>query len=293
MKLAMMLLALMLNLGIVPRDSLLVVDWNLENFFDCKDSGGADREWTPQGGRHWTKSRFNAKCEAVAKVLLRVCDRFGRLPDIVTVQEIENRQVLKSLLQSTALQKLDYAIVHYDSPDKRGIDCGLLYRKSRLKLTGSAPKHITDSTGATINTRDILSARFEFDSLTFAVLVNHHPSKLGGKDEKRRAAFSRMEFLCDSLQADGCLRVLCVGDFNDDLWHEGGKGTIKYNGEWEKIDGCFARGFRNCVETVFDDPMLSEPDRRWGGTKPRRTYVGPRYQGGVSDHYPIVLELSL
>ncbi|MDY6444058.1 MAG: endonuclease, partial [Bacteroidales bacterium] len=72
-----------------------------------------------------------------------------------------------------------------------------------------------------------------------------------------------------------------------DLWGRGG-GTIKYNGKWEKIDGGFAEGFPRVREAVFDDPLLLEEDKAFGGMKPRRTFVGPRYMGGVSDHLPVV-----
>jgi hypothetical protein len=137
--------------------------------------------------------------------------------------------------------------------------------------------------------RDILLA--EFDSLD--ILVNHHPSKVGGDSERRRAiAQRRMRDVMDSLQASGHGRIVSVGDFNDNVWGSpGAPGTIKYNGAWEKIDGYFARGLK-VRESVFADPLLSERDRSFGGTKPRRAFVGPRYNGGVSDHYPIVLWLK-
>ena len=255
------------------QDSLLVMFWNVENFFDYRS------ENKPQ---YWTKRRFQAKCDAVAKTLLRVADRYGRLPDAVGFAEVENAFVLRQLVSETALRKLDYRIVHYESPDHRGIDCALLCRRSTLPLRGSAPKHVPDSAGGVMATRDILLA--EFDSL--AILVNHHPSQLGGKDERRELALSRLRALTDSLRAAGQRRTLAVGDFNQDLW--GGQGTLKYNGKWEKIDGGFAEGFLRVREEVFDDPILLEADKAFGGSKPRRTFVGPRYVGGVSDHLPVV-----
>ncbi|NLZ18659.1 MAG: endonuclease/exonuclease/phosphatase family protein [Bacteroidales bacterium] len=261
------------------RDSLLVVFWNVENFFDYRS------ENKPQ---YWTKGRFYCKCDAVAKTLLRIADRYGRLPDAVGFAEVENAFVLRQLCSATALRKLDYAIVHYDSPDHRGIDCALLCRRSTLPLRDSAPKHVPDSAGGILATRDILLA--EFDSL--AILVNHHPSQLGGKDDRRRTAFSRMEALADSLRAAGGERILSMGDFNEERWGKrDAPGTIKYNGGWEKIDGGFAYGFSRVREEVFADPLLLERDAAFGGTKPRRTFVGPRYRGGVSDHFPVVFVL--
>jgi hypothetical protein len=263
-----------------PADSLLVVSWNVENFLDYR---------TDSTGRH-TSGRFYAKCNAVAKTLLLIGERCGRLPDAVALMEVGDRFVLERLVYSTPLRKLDYSIVHYDSPDRRGIDCALLYRRSRLRLQNSARKPLLDSAGAVMPTRDILVA--EFDSL--AILVNHHPSKVGADSERRRAiAMSRMLAVMDSLAASGTPNILSVGDFNDDVWHDGSPGTIKYNGAWEKIDGHFARGALGVRESVFADPALSEPDRSYGGLKPRRAFVGPRWNAGVSDHYPIVLAVKL
>ncbi|MBQ9660278.1 MAG: endonuclease/exonuclease/phosphatase family protein [Bacteroidales bacterium] len=258
-----------------PQDSLLFVFWNVENFFDYHSTG------KPQ---YWTAGRFYAKCDGIAKTLLRIADRYGRLPDAVGFAEVENGFVLHQLLSATALRKLDYRIVHFDSPDHRGIDCALLCRRSTLPMRRSAPKHVPDSTGGVMATRDILLA--EFDSL--AVLVNHHPSQIGGKSGRRDLARERLRALTDSLRDAGTRRILSIGDFNEDVWKDG-EGTLKYNGRWEKIDGHFAEGFAHVREEVFDDPVLLEPDAAYGGQKPRRTFIGPRYRGGLSDHLPIVI----
>lgn len=273
----LLLLTLVLSAGVSAqgRDSLVVVFWNLENFFDYRSDN------KPQ---YWTKARFYAKCDGIAKTLLRIADRYGRLPDAVGFAEVENAFVLRRLLDATALRKLDYEIVHFDSPDPRGIDCALLCRRSTLPLRSGAARHVCDSAGAVIPTRDILLA--QFDSL--AILVNHHPSQLGGKADRRERARAQMRSLADSLSAAVPGRVLAVGDFNEDLWHNGG-GTLKYNGRWEKIDGHFAEGFSSVREEIFADPALLLPDAAFGGTKPRRTFVGPRYTGGISDHLPIVI----
>ena len=276
MILLLLMAALSAGTSARDRDSLLVIFWNLENFFDYRSDNG------PQ---YWTRARFYAKCDGIAKTLLRIADRYGRLPDAVGFAEVENARVLRRLLDATALRKLDYRIVHYDSPDPRGIDCALLCRRSTLPLRASAAAHVPDSAGVPLLTRDILVA--QFDSL--AVLVNHHPSQLGGKAGRRERARARMQALTDSLRAAGQRRVLAVGDFNQDLWAGGAGGTLKYNGRWEKIDGHFAEGFSAVREEIFADPTLLQPDAAFGGTKPRRTFVGPRYTGGISDHLPIVI----
>ena len=125
-------------------DSLVVMFWNVEKIieetlnlrdvrvFDYIDDGKgeSDREFSSTGERYWTKKRFHAKCDAVAKTVLWMGDRYGRLPDVIGLAEVENRGVLARLLSSTLLRKYDYAIVHRESGDRRGIDVALLYRKS-------------------------------------------------------------------------------------------------------------------------------------------------------------------
>ncbi len=302
-----------------PADSLLVVSWNVENFLDPR---------TDSTGRY-TFKRFRNKCNGISKTLLLIAGSYGRLPDAVALMEVGDRYVLERLLRDTPLRKLDYEIVHYDSPDRRGIDCALLYRRSTLGLLRSSACHLYDSSGALMRTRDILLA--EFNGMD--ILVNHHPSKVGADSERRRSvAMGRMAALMDSLAAAGHPRLLAVGDFNDDVWRQyvmlsgakhldpslalrmtdesdmvteessrmspprasqAGEGTIKYNGAWEKIDGYFARGSLDVRESVFAHWSLTEPDRSFGGAKPRRSFIGPRWNGGVSDHYPVVLWLSV
>ena len=199
--------------------------WNVENFFDWRNDSTtvSDVEFSAAGERHWTWMRFQAKANAFAKALFWVEAETGRLPDIVGLEEVENAFVLRQVLQKTALRKLDYKIVHYDSPDRRGIDVALLYRSSRLKLLDSKPCHLVDA-DTVMATRDILLCVFQrvgppvipdspssvipgppssvIPGLTgnlleerdrcpigvghdnvFAVLVNHHPSKYGGAAE--------------------------------------------------------------------------------------------------------------
>ena len=275
------------------EDSLFVMFWNVENFFDWKrDSAltsASDEEFSSFGKRRWTKRRFLAKCDNVAKTVLWIADERGSLPDVIGLAEVENRFVLDKLLSETPLRRKDYAIIHYDSPDPRGIDVALLYRKTRLKPLFSKPLKINSGGGVPLLTRDILFAGFQRSSGDRAAfLVNHHPSQLGGKDSPRQAARARLRELTDSLHAAGTARTLAVGDFNQDLWPGAPRGTLKYDGHWEKIDGAFAEGFSAVREEVFDDPLLLVPDSAFGGLKPRRTFVGPRYQGGVSDHLPVV-----
>ena len=232
--------------------------WNVENFFDWRNDSTteSDLEFSAAGERHWTWKRFQAKANAFAKSLLWVEAETGRLPDIIGLEEVENAFVLRQVLQKTALRKLDYKYVHYNSPDRRGIDVALLYRSSRLELLESKPCHLF-AADTVLATRDILLCVFRRDSAKVAVLVNHHPSKYGGAAEsepRRRIAVERLRFLADSLAAIGIDRIIAGGDFNDtpdnlvfrllepalvpmhmDHFRRG-LGTIKYDGKWDLID---------------------------------------------------------
>ena len=318
---------------LVPRDSLSVMCWNVENFFDWRNDSTtvSDAEFSSRGERHWTWKRFQAKANAFAKALFWVEGETGRLPDVVGLEEVENAFVLRRLLQKTALRKTDYKYVHYDSPDRRGIDVALLYRSSVLELVDSKPCHLYDA-DTVMATRDILLCVFwrKVDVAVtpgaprnlpepppFAVLANHHPSKYGGASEsepKRRIAVDRLRFLADSLAAEGIDRIIAGGDFNDTpdnpvflrlepalkplhtALSRRGEGTIKYDGKWDLIDHFYASpallGSGPSMR-ILRIPFLLTRDNAHSGDKPLRTYTGPRPTGGVSDHLPILLELTL
>ena len=361
--LMLMLAALMAGMfSLEPRGEVTVMFWNLENFFDFKDdvTGESDTEFSATGVRRWTKARFYRKCHAVAKTIL-----WAGVPDIVGMAEVENRFILTQLVTKTALRKLDFQIVHFDSPDPRGIDCALLYRASRLTLVSAKPCRVS---APGLQTRDILLAQFVTatgDSL--AVLVNHHPSKLGGEtDWRREVAVARLRALGDSLAAAGWARTVAIGDFNDtpdnplfarlsptfslcriknfgkDSVYGTGKpfdendvgssegggseraftrngsappergtsrhepeplpsenwrtvGSIRFNGEWQLIDLCFVSPVLADAASfsVLEPPFLTERDAAHSGDRPLRTYSGPRYLGGVSDHRPILVRLTM
>ena len=153
---------LLLWLFVAPgADTLQVMFWNVENFFDWRNDSTtvSDVEFSAAGERHWTWKWFQAKANAFAKALFWVEAETGRLPDIIGLEEVENAFVLRQVLQKTALRKLDYKYVHYDSPDHRGIDVALLYRTSRLELIDSKPCHLY-AADTVMATRDILLCVF-------------------------------------------------------------------------------------------------------------------------------------
>ena len=294
------------------RDSILTVFWNVENFFDYKDqgTGESDAEFSSMGSRHWTKRRFQAKCDNIAKSLLWIGERYGRMPVVVGFAEIENRGVLQHLLSSTLLRKHDYEIVHVDSRDRRGIDVALIYRRSSFRLE-SYSVMVPEHEGVPLATRDILHVRLGGpDGRCTSFIVNHHPSKYGGakeSEDRRNAAMMTLKHICDSLAEVSDDPVIAMGDFNDTpdgpafslidgtlenlgmKLHQQGLGTIRYEGRWELIDNFLVSPDVMTEMEVCRIPFLMTWERKHPGEKPLRTYSGPRYIGGVSDHCPIIL----
>ena len=297
------------------QDEKLVVFWNLENFFDYVDGGEgeSDREWSSTGSRRWTKTRFYTKCDAIAKTMFWIGEKYGRMPDVIGVAEVENSGVLYKLLSSSLLRKYDYKVVHYDSHDRRGIDVALLYRSSVYRKVSSSVT-VPEYDAQKLSTRDILQVCLEsVDGERINVLVNHHPSKYGGSqasESRRDAAMTAMRNLCDSLAiADSGIPVIAMGDFNDtpdgeqfrmldgvlvnkaDSLFRAGQGTIRFEGKWDLIDMFMVSGSiseKSAME-ILQLPFLMTYEKKYPGLKPLRTYSGPRYIGGVSDHCPIVL----
>lgn len=281
--------------------ALVVMFWNVENLFDPFDDPlKNDEEFTARAERNWTWDRFVRKCDGIAQVVMAAADEAGELPAVVGLAEVENRLAVSHLARKTVLSELGYGFVHRESPDERGIDVALLYRKDRLRVD------VVDSLRVPgFATRDILYVRFRENLHTFVV---HLPSKRGGArgtDGRREAALAVLGRAVDSLLAgDAEARIVVMGDFNDTRPAVPGlavppygapparPGTLKYHGRWEQIDWFFVSpALDSAAMNVFAPPFLLEPDAAWLGDKPRRTYVGPRYNGGLSDHLPIILTL--
>ena len=237
------------------------------------------------------------------------------MPDVVGFAEVENRGVLTRLLNNTLLRKQGYRVVHYDSPDRRGIDVALLYRESVFRKISSSVK-VPEYKGERLRTRYILQVCLE-DSMgqNINMIVNHHPSKYGGAEEsegRRNAAMAALKEMCDSLISLGQGQIVAMGDFNDtpdasqfrildgvlqkmsDRLFKAGEGTIRYRGKWELIDMFMVSRDLSLISRmdIVRIPFLMTYERKYPGLKPLRTYSGPRYIGGVSDHCPIVLMIK-
>jgi predicted extracellular nuclease len=252
-------------------------------------------------------------------------------PDIIGLAEVENRRVLDDLVSRMPTSQ-GYEIVHFDSPDDRGIDVAVLYRSDRLRSLGehTLPVEVqTDS--ALIRSRDILYAAFESQTGgdTLHLFVNHWPSRVGGKAEtapRRMKAATVLRNAVEGLwSALPTAHIVIMGDFNDTPTDESiqfllgargkspdqflvnlsetaarsGLGTYNYRGNWDMLDQVLVSesmlrhtAWGTLDFEVFHRPfLLFEHDRF--GLSPNRTYGGPNYYGGYSDHLPVRLKASL
>lgn len=287
---------------------ICILFWNVENYFDPFDDPlKNDNEFMPAAERHWTWQRFERKRDGIAQTVVSVADAYGDLPALVGLAEVENRMVVSQMVRKTMLADLDYDFVHRESPDERGIDVALLYRKDVFRVVAVDSLRVPD-----FPTRDILYVKLRCrvkPGMTMNVFVVHLPSKRGGaraSQGRRELALGVLERAVDSLlRAEPDSPVVVMGDFNDSKARVAGlsvppfdgppaaPGTLRYHGRWEQIDWfCVSPALDSSARMqIYAPPFLLEPDPAWMGVKPRRTYVGPRYNGGLSDHLPICLEL--
>ena len=290
------------------QDYFSLMAWNVENLFDTiHDEGKRDEEFLPQGSRRWSRYRFYRKLQDIGKTIVAV-DSVQPI-DIVGLCEVENDTVMVCMTERTRLHKLGYRYVMTHSEDERGIDVALLYAPMRFRML--AHESIRAKTSKPV--RDVLYATGTIPKGdTLDVYLVHLPSKRGGlaADRNRQAVIGKLLEHADSIchirkQAN----IVIMGDFNDELragrWkpfrQRGFKdivqgkrpGTYKYQGTWNTLDHILLKSSSFHAESDVAAPgFLLEEDKTNGGEKPFRTYLGPRYNGGISDHLPVWLRLS-
>lgn len=295
--------------------------WNVENLFDTRDDPATnDDEYTPQGDYHWTRRKMAAKIQGLAKTLVMM-----DMPDVVGLAEVENAYVLRELCNGTPLAQARYRYVHHDSPDRRGIDVALIYRSDRFRVTAHRAVSVSDS-AAGFFTRDILVVEgVTVGGDSVCLLVNHWPSKKGGDEaEVRRLQIAQtLRSLMVELHAKHPgAAIIAMGDMNstadeqaiaegmafgsDSINPDGIRnltlrlpkdwGSHKFQGMWNYIDQMFlladSRWLVGSLKLMRYDHLLVAENRQ-PGVRPKRTNVGPRYEGGLSDHLPLLLRLKI
>lgn len=303
--------------------------YNVENLFDIYDDPlTEDDDFLPDGLMRWNFTRYNRKINSLYKTIIAAGD--WNPPAVVALCEIENRKVLEDLLYGTNLVKFNYGIIHEDSPDLRGIDVSLIYRKDQVKIISYRywiPKEFETEAFAS---RSILYVKCVVQDDTLHLFANHWPSRRGGvlAAEKYRmdiAELVRSKIDSISVTSSSRAKVIITGDFNctpedpaikrmttptrtgialvnlSDTLSQKGFGTYRYMGIWELIDqvivsdwllksksglSATGRSFR-----IFKPDFLLKNDPKYPGLSPFATYLGYRYQGGYSDHLPVLLDL--
>ncbi|MFW5805373.1 MAG: endonuclease/exonuclease/phosphatase family protein [Bacteroidales bacterium] len=250
--------------------------YNVENLFDTEDDPKKkDDAFTPQGDRYWSGYRYSRKLFQIYQVITAVGG--WNAPDVVGICEIENRKVLKDMINKTPLFNAGYKIIHYESPDARGIDVGMLYREEYFRPIRDYPVPVTFP-GKQRATRDILFVQGEIRTGdTVNIFVNHWPSRWGGQMEtepKRVQAAKVLRKHVDSIfAAVNNPNIIIMGDLNDYpenrsltktlraensgydkpesgklynlayyLQEEKGMGSHKYQGEWGVLDQIIVSG---------------------------------------------------
>ena len=239
-----------------------VVFYNVENLFDTKnDPRTDDDEFTPHGYKGWDEERYETKLEQIEAAIGLI----GKAPVLIGLVEVENQKVLEDLIEEGKLEDVDYGIVQYDSPDRRGIDCALLYDEAIFKLKESTKFPVTLPDNPNYLTRDILYALGEINGAEMHVFVNHWSSRREGKREtehKRIAAAKVLRSKVDViLKNDPDANILILGDFNDHPTDRSLETILR-----AKESGYAAEG--DLINLLYDEHEIGEGtavhDREWG-----------------------------
>lgn len=301
--------------------------YNLENLFDTIPNNplGRDLEYTPGGSNKWDSRKYNNKIHNLAYALSQFTSKTTpNGPAIIGVSEIENRGVLEDLVSQPELRPWNLQICHHDSPDKRGVDVGLLYNPRYFTVENVTNHRLT---AVPFATRDQMCVVGSLMGERIAVIVNHWPSRLGGQEKSspnREAAAELCLEIADSLwKIDPEIGVVIMGDLNDDPQDkscskvlgakkkpDGVKAHEFYNPAWKSLDDGIGTLAYKSAWNLFDQIILSGnlvnvPDTRWHfqrfqvrnhsflidteGTRqgyPKRTFASGSYLNGYSDHFP-------
>ena len=303
--------------------------YNLENLFDTiHDAGKSDHDFLPDGSYQWTAKKYESKLHNLSMVLGSLSRNLvPEGPAVIGVAEVENRRVLTDLVSQPAIS--NYKFIHYEGPDKRGIDCALLYDPQQFTVTNSKLILSTPFEGDTVHlTRGFLIVDGRLADERVCVIVNHWPSR-GAKSPVRVHAAKQVKVLTDSLlREDKKLKLFVMGDMNDDPMDESmqtlgarkyisgmkakqfynpwwktledkGVGTLLYRGKWNLFDQIVLsrplvktkKGLRYDHNEVFIRDYLIQQDGKYKGS-PLRTHGGRVWLNGYSDHLPTIIYLK-
>lgn len=294
--------------------------YNVENLFDTTDDPDInDEEYLPDGARQWDQERYQDKLNKLSKVLATMAQG----ADIIGLSEVENKGVIEDLIATPQLKGHRYEIVHKNSPDRRGIDVALIYKRDRFKVINTVWVEYPEEG---YFTRDILLCTGIYLGDTITVGVNHWPSRRSGP-EKRNQAGARLRQAVDSiLSKSPNSKIILMGDFNDDPrnasvkkelragdrlnkmaegdlfnassdTYKQGFGSLSYRGAWNMFDQIIisqslidGKGvtYKASTFSVFGPGWMRQSTGQYAGS-PFRSFSYNKYIGGYSDHFPVYI----
>lgn len=307
----------------IKKEVFTVGFYNVENLFDTvNDPNKADEQYLPNSRRNWTEKRYHHKIKKLSDVMAKLgANASNNLPVMIGLVEVENSKVVQDLISHKNLIKGNYGFVHFDSPDERGIDVALIYNTNFFEVYSSKTYSLqfVDENNEVDYTRDILRVSGSLNGELIHVLVNHWPSRRGGGQETedlRIKAAKVVHEAIDEIKTEvSDAKIIIMGDFNDDPTSESiknnlvtddffnpmeslfekGIGTSSFNNKWNLFDQIiFSKNFLNNDKGAYSFQYAEVFNKDWlrvlkGKLKgsPFRTYIGPWYKGGYSDHFPV------
>lgn len=303
--------------------------YNIENLFDLEnDPLTNDDDFLPTSTKRWTKKRYTNKLRKLAKVISKIGkESTGESPAIVGLAEVENKNVLLDLIRTEGLSDEPYSFIHYDSLDERGVDVALLYKSDKFEILSSEtfPVQLQSETGERDYTRDILLVEGKLKKNPLYIIVNHWSSRREGEKEtehKRLAAAKVVNTIINGIRKrDTSPQLIVMGDFNDNpenislelletesnlynpfkTVHSYNKGSLSHDFQWNMFDQILfshnlfdisSSELRFAKADVFNPKFLTQYHGKYKG-QPFRTYVGKKYKGGYSDHFPVYIQLKI
>ncbi len=310
--------------------------YNLENLFDTIIDPDTTKilqdDFTPFSAKRWDSEKYNKKLLNMSDVISQIGTEFVPTgPAVLGVSEIENRKVLEDLINTPKLKPLNYKIVHFDSPDRRGIDVGLIYQPKYFTVTNSKAIYVDVSeTGG--YTRDILLVSGVFDGEVMHFMVNHWSSRRGGEERSAprriKAATTARHHIDSILKEDPNAKIILMGDLNDNPTDESVRKHLGTAGKLKKVKngkmfnpmeayykkgigtGAYRDTWHLFDQLILTENLLGDDYSSYKLHKaliynkpfminnsgrfegyPFRGFVGDTFQGGYSDHLPVYLFL--
>ncbi len=313
----LLVFATIIGLNTFAQEKRTILFYNVENLFDTiNDPTKNDEEFLPEGKNNWNSQKYNEKLTHINQVINEINN-----PLIIGMCEIENANVIRDVINHSKTMKGKYGVAHYNSPDERGVDVGMIYDSITLKMVDSGFLRYSLPDTAYSKTRDILWVKFKKGKNSFYAMVNHWPSRRSGEKESEVnrviAATAAKTFIDSILAKDKNAKIVFMGDLNDHpqdkapqmvysvltqmIFKTSGEygGTHNFKSEWDVLDHiAVSTGFltaKKGLKVVKDSGKILSPAflmTEYKGEKvPFRTYA-KNYLGGYSDHLPVRIEVS-